>query len=116
MLSGPRLWLGWRRGNGVSSAVVTPIWWAAESADNRYDIYGKGSRMKKLSLAVAAAFALASATALAVPKAAETPDGTVVSSAANTPAPAAKKSVKKPAKKSAKSPARQQAKKPAKKM
>lgn len=57
--------------------------------------------MKTFPMLVAAAFAVVSFGALAVPKAAETPDGTVVPGAANAPAPklAAKKAAKKPAKK-----------------
>lgn len=72
--------------------------------NNQYDIYGKGSPMKRLSMFVAAAFAFVSLGAMAVPKAAETPNGTVVSAEASAPAPkaaAAKKPAKKPATKKA---------------
>lgn len=60
--------------------------------------------MKKLSMLVAAAFAFASFGALAVPKAAETANGQVVSATASSAQPkaAAAKSTKKPAKKPAK--------------
>lgn len=57
--------------------------------------------MKKLSMLVAAAFAFVSFGAMAVPKAAETAGGTVVSATAGTPAPKAA-AAKKPAKKQAK--------------
>lgn len=61
--------------------------------------------MKKFPMLVAAAFAFVSFGALAVPKAAETQDGTVVSATASSAAPkatAAKKPAKKQAKKSSK--------------
>lgn len=60
--------------------------------------------MKKLSMLVAAAFAFVSFGALAVPKAAETSNGQVVSATASSAQPkaAAAKSTKKPAKKPAK--------------
>lgn len=45
--------------------------------------------MKKLSMLVAAAFAFGSAGAMAVPKAAETSGGTVVSASTSAPAPKA---------------------------
>ncbi len=53
--------------------------------------------MKKLSMLVAAAFAFGSAGAMAVPKAAETSGGAVVSASTSAPAPKAlaQKSTKK---------------------
>lgn len=61
--------------------------------------------MKKLSMLVAAAFALVSFGAVAAPKAAESSSGTVVSAATSTPAPKAatqKSTAKKSGKKTAK--------------